>query len=249
MQTQAYPGKSGAMISTPSLREQKMFKSKKTMIRVGVLSAAALVVFGAPAAFAASSYNVTAGSAPAGTAVGYTATTTGASPQVTFRDTTSGVVRNCASASAAGTVTVGTILSGTGIGTVDGAGTVWGTCTGAGGLTFTVTSSGIWSLDATGDTVGGVTPVSISGVNLHVSGSGCDFDVTGSVDGTYTNGTSYGTLTLPGTTSGLTISNVSGGLACVFVGAQNGDSASLQATYQVAADIGAYNPIQITSNP
>ena len=37
------------MISTPSLKEQKMFKSKKTMIRVGVLSAA-LVVFGAPAA-------------------------------------------------------------------------------------------------------------------------------------------------------------------------------------------------------
>ena len=226
-----------------------MFKSKKTMIRVGVL-AAALVVFGAPAAFAASSYNVTAGSAPAGTVVNYTATTTGASPQVTFTFTTAGVVLTCVSASAPGTITVGTNLSATPISTVNGSGTVWATCTGPGGLTFTVTSSGIWSLDATGDTVGGVTPVSISGVNLHFAqnGGGCDFDVTGSIDGFYTNGTSFGTLTLPGTTSTLTISNVVG-FSCVFVGIQSGDSASFKATYQVAADIGAYNPIQITSNP
>ena len=227
-----------------------MFKSKKTMIRVGVLSAAALVVFGAPAAFAASSYNVTAGSAPAGTVVGYTATTTGASPQVTFTDTTSGFVLNCVSASAPGTVTVGTNLSGTGIGTVNGPGTIWNTCTGPFGLQLTHTGVGSWGLDATGDTVSGVTPVSISGVNLHVSddGGGCDFDYTGSIDGTYTNGSSNGTLTLPGTTSTLTISNVSG-FWCSSVNMRNGDSASFKATHQVAADNGAYNPIQITSNP
>ena len=221
-----------------------MFKSKKTMIRVGVLAAAALVAFGAPVAFAASSYNVTAGSAPAGTEVRYTATTTGASPQVTFQDTTVGTVLNCASASAPGTVTVGTNQSGTGIGTIDGPGTIWNTCTGPGGYTFTVTGSGSWGLDATGDTVGGVTPVSITGVNLHFAGS-CTFDYTGSIDGSYTNGPSFGTLTLPGTTSTLTISNVSGGFSCFFFGIQNGDSASLEATYQVVADIGADNPIQI----
>ena len=223
-----------------------MFKSKKTMIRVGVLSAAALVAFGAPAAFAASSYNVTAGSAPAGTIVDYTATTTGPLPQVRFTDTTAGVTFDCASASAAGTVTVGTNLSGTRIGTVDGPGWALTTCTGAGGLVFTHTGVGSWGLDATGDTVGGVTPVSISGVNVHFE-SDCSFDYTGSVDGTYTNGTSFGTLTLPGTASGLTISNTSFG--CIFFGIQNGDKASFKATYQVAADIGAYNPIQITSNP
>ena len=227
-----------------------MFKSKKTIIRVGVLSAAALVVFGAPAAFAASSYNVTAGSAPAGTVVGYTATTTGASPQVTFTDTTAGVVLNCASASATGTVTAGTNLSGTGIGTVDGPRWALTTCTGPFGLTFTHTGVGSWGLDATGDTVGGVTPVSISGVNVHFASGGCDFDYTGSIDGTYTNGPSTGTLDLPGTTSTLTISNVSGsGFLCVFAGIKNGDRASFEATYQVAADTGAYNPIQITSNP
>ena len=224
-----------------------MFKSKKTIIRVGVLSAAALVVFGALAAFAASSYNVTAGSAPASTVVGYTATTTGASPQVTFTDTTAGTVLNCASASAPGTVTVGTNLSGTRIGTINGPGTIWNNCTGL--FNFTVTGSGTWGLDATGDTVGGVTPGSITGVNVHFSddGGNCDFDVTGSIDGTYTNGASNGTLALPGTTSTLTISNVSG--HCGFIGIQNGDVASFQATYQVAADIGADNPIQITSNP
>ena len=121
------------------------------------------------------------------------------------------------------------------------------TCNGPLGLQVTHTGVGSWNLDATGDTVGGVTPVSISGVNLHVSGD-CDFDYTGSIDGTYTNRASNGTLTLPGTTSGLTISNVSGFL-CGSFGYQNGDSASLKATYQVAADNGAYNPIQITSNP
>ena len=224
-----------------------MFKSKKTIIRVGVLSAAALVAFGASAAFAASSYNVTAGSAPAGTVVGYTATTTGSSPQVTWKNTTAGTTWNCVSASAPGTIKAGTLLSGTGIGTVNGAGTVWNTCNGPFGLTLTYTGSGSWGLNATGNTVGGVTPVRISGVNVHVAGA-CNFDYTGSIDGTYTNGTSSGTLTLPGTTSGLTISNVSGS-TCGLFGLGNGHSASFKATYQVAADNGAYNPIGITSNP
>ena len=224
-----------------------MFKSKKTMIRVGVLSAAALVAFSAPAAIAASSYNVTAGSAPAGTVVSWSAPTVGALPQVTFRNTTGGTVYNCASASAPGTVTVGTLLSWTGIGTVNGAGTVWNTCTGPFGIVYTHTGIGSWRLDATGDTVGGVTPVRISGVNLHVAG-GCSFDYTGSIDGTYTNGPSSGTLTLPGTTSGLLISNVSGS-SCSFINIANGHAVSLKATYQVVANTGAYNPIQIISNP
>ena len=218
-----------------------MFKSKKTIIRVGVLSAVALVAFGAPAAFAASSYNVTAGSAPADTIIRYTATST----QVTFKDTTGGTTLNCASASATGTVTVGTNLSWTGIGTVDG--TVWNTCTGPGGSSFTVTGSGTWGLNATGNTVGGVTPVSISGVNLHVAGA-CTFDYTGSIAGTYANGTSSGTLTLPGTTSGLLISNVSGS-SCGFINIANGHAASFKATYSVVADTPAYNPIRIISNP
>ena len=213
------------------------------------------LAMGSAVAFAASSYNVTAGSAPAGTVVNYTATTTGASPHVTFTDTTSGTVLNCASASAPGTVKAGTNLSGTGIGTVAGAGTGWNTCTGPGGLSLTVTGSGSWGLNATGDTVvtagvdDGKTPGSITGVSAHVSGD-CDFDVTGSVDGSYTNGlkNSTGTLTLPGTSSTLTISNVSGFL-CGFAGIANGHSASFEATYQVVADNGAYNPIRIISNP
>ena len=224
----------------------RMSKKVSRAVVVPTIALSALAL--GSAAFAASSYNVSAGSAPAGTVVGYTATTTGASPQVTFTDTTPliDVVLNCESASAPGTVTVGTLLSGTGIGTVNGPGTVWNTCTGPGGLVLTVTGAGTWGLNATGDTAGGVTPGSITAVNAHVEGD-CAFDVTGSVDGTYTNGTSTGTLTLPGTTSTLTISNTSPG--CAFVGVADGHKASFKATYQVAADTAAYNPIQITSNP
>ena len=93
-----------------------------------------------------------------------------------------------------------------------------------------------------------MTAGSITAVNLHVAG-GCTYDYTGSIDGTYTNGPSNGTLTLPGTSSGLTISNVSGSLCRAFFGIQNGDLASFKATYQVAANTAAYNPIKIISNP
>ena len=234
----------------------RMSKKVSRAVVVPTIALSALAL-GSAAAFAASSYNVTAGSAPAGTVVRYTANTTGPSPQVTFTDTTANVVLNCVSASATGEVTVGTIPGATPpgtptpIGTVDG--TTWNTCTGPFGIQLTVTGSGSWKLNATGDTVGGVTPGSVSAVNAHVAGS-CAFDVTGSVDGSYTNGTTDGTLTvpglltLPGTSTALTISNVSGFL-CGSAGIQNGDHAKFKATYQVVADIGAYNPIRITSNP
>ena len=225
-------------------------RMSKKVSRAVVVPAIALsaLALGSAAAFAASSYNVAAGSAASGTIVGYTANTTGPLPQVTFTDTTSGAVLNCESASAAGTITVGTNRIGTGIGTVDSTG--WNNCTGPAGLQLTVTGSHPWSLNATGDTAGGVTAGTVSGVNAHVAdnGGGCDFDVTGSVAGSYTNGTSNGTLTLPGTSTTLTISNVSGFL-CGFAGIRSGDSASFRATYQVAADNADYNPIQITSNP
>ena len=220
--------------------------SRAVVVPVIALSALAL----GSASFAASSYNLTAGSAPATPLGGlpdtpYTATTTGASPQVTFTNTTAGVTLQCASASAPGEVTVGTNLSGTRIGNINGPGTIWNTCTGPGGLSLTVTGSGTWGLNSTGNTnVAGETAGTVSAVNAHVAGD-CSFDVTGSVDATYKNGTT--TLDLPGLTSTLTISNTSFG--CVFVGVANGDKASFKAAYQVAADNAAYNPIQITSNP
>ena len=224
----------------------RMSKKVSRAVVVPAIALSALAL--GSASFAASSYNVTAGSAPAGTAVGYTATTIGALPQVTFKDTTTGTVLNCVSASAAGKITVGTNLSGTGIGTVDS--TAWNTCTGPGNISLTVTGNHPWSLNATGntgDTGVGVTAGSITGINAHVSGGGCDFDVTGSVNGTYTNGPSTGTLDLPGTTSTLTIRNAT--FLCSFVGVGSGHPASFKATYQVVADNAAYNPIQITSNP
>ena len=224
-----------------------MFKSKKTIIRVGVLSAM-LVAFGAPAAFAAGSFDVTAGSAPAGTVVSWSATTVGALPQVTFKDTTGGTTLNCASGIAAGSITTGPGRDGDHVGTIDGAATVFNGCNGPFGLSFTVTGRDTWNLNATGDTVGGVTPLAISGVAIHFASSSCAFDLLGSLDGSYTNGATNGSLTLAGTSPTLTISNATGGVCAMFNYA-NGHAVSLKTTYQVAANTGAYNPIRITSNP
>lgn len=222
-----------------------MMRISKKVSRAAVVSAIALsaLAMGSAVAFATGSFNVTAGSAPAGTVVPYTATTTGASPQVTFKDTTGGTTLNCSSASAKGTVTVGSGRDSLKLGTIDGATTGWNTCTGPFGLVLTVTGINTWYIDATGSTVSGVTPGRVSSVTAHVAG-GCNFDVTGTVAGTYTNGTSSGTLTLPGTTSGLTISNVSGS-SCSLVNIANGHAASFKATYGVTANTSSYNPISI----
>lgn len=218
---------------------------KKFTRTVGIPAVAAVAVLaGSSAAFASGSFGVSAGSAATSTVVPYTATTTGSSPQVTFKDTTSGTTLNCASASAAGSVTVVSGHDSNGLGTINGATTGWNTCTGPFSLKFTVTGANTWNLNATGSTVGGVTPGSISNVSAHVAGNGCSFDVTGTANGSYTNGASSGTLTLPGTTSTLTISNVSGSL-CGFAGIANGHAASFKATYGVTANTSGYNPIQI----
>lgn len=211
-----------------------------------ITSAAAIAVLaGSSAAFASGSFNVTAGSAPAGTVVSYSAATTGAAPQVTFKDTTGGATLNCASASAPGSVKVGTGQDSNHLGSINGPGTSWNTCTGPLGLVLTVTGLNTWYIDATGSTnASGVTPGRISGVSAHVASSNCSFDVTGTVNGSYANGATSGTLTMPGTTSTLTISNVSGFL-CGAVGIANGHAASFKATYQVNANTPSYNPIQI----
>lgn len=223
---------------------------KINLLRAAVLPTAAVAALGlgSSAAFAASSYDVTAGSATsADNPVSWSASTTGDAPQITFVDTDANVTLNCASGAASGTLNVGQV-SGSDIATISS--TAWNTCTGPLGLSFTVAGSGDWFLNATGDTdANGTTAGNISNINAHVADPGiCEFDVTGSVDGSYTNGTSSGTLDLPGTTSTLTISNVTGPL-CALAGLSDGHHASFKATYDVAADNASFNPIQVTSNP
>lgn len=228
-------------------------KGTRTLLKraMAPVAIAGVLLVGASAAYAAGSFDVTAGSATTGTDVDYSATTLGSSPQVTFRDLNSGTTLNCASATAAGYVTVGPNQDGDAIGKIDGPSTVWNTCTGPFGLVLTVTGAGTWNIDATGSTASGVTPGKVSNIQAHVAGA-CNFDVTGTVvTGSYTNGTSTsdGVLSLPGTettaTSQLVISNVSGAL-CGLAGIANGHVASFEADYGVPANVASYNPIEIS---
>lgn len=219
--------------------------SKLARFTVVPVAAAAAIGLASPAAFAASSYNLSAGSAAAGSSVAFGAQGTG----IIFNDETAGASVTCTGSSIAGSAVAGEGLSGTGIATLDGSSVSFTDCTGPVGIEFTVTGSGTWSLDATGDTdANGSTAGTISGISASVSGSGCSFDATGSVAGAYANGDASGTLTLPSSEPTLTLSNVSGFL-CATAGIANGDQVSFAATYAVTANDAANNPIQVTSNP
>lgn len=219
--------------------------ARSVLVAGGVTAAA---VFGVSQASATTfTYAVAAGSAASGSSVAITGTASGtaSAPAITFTDTTTNQVLNCVSGTAPATATVGTGLSGTDLATIDGASTTWSTCTGPLGLAFTVTGSGSWDVNATDETVGGVTPGTISGASATVDDPGvCTFDVTGTVDATYTNG-STSTLAVSADNSTLTVSNVNGCFGII----NEGDSASFVGTYQVTGDDPANNPVTITSSP
>lgn len=209
------------------------------------LATAAGLVAATPAVFAAGTFTVTAGSATPGTTVGWTAATTGTTPQIHFDDTTSNIAFTCDSGTAAGTTTAGSGLSGFQIATIDATKTTWTNCHFI-GLNLTFTGTGTWALNAaTGSATGASGNVSY--VNLAASGTGsfgttCAFTITGSVPTTYTNADT--TLAING--GGLTISGVSG--ACGSLGIlKNGDAATLQADYAVTANNSADNPIAVTA--
>ncbi|MFE6647881.1 hypothetical protein ACFVJS_15035 [Nocardioides sp. NPDC057772] len=219
--------------------------SMSKLARFTVAPVAAVVAIGlaSPAAFAASSYNVSAGSAAAGSSVAFGAQ----GSNITFHDETAGTSVTCSGSSISGSTTVGQGLSGTGIATLNGSSVSFTDCTGPLGIEFTITGSGSWALNATGDTASGTTAGNISGITAKVSGSGCSFTASGSVAGNYTNGASSGTLSLPGSEATLTLANVSG-FMCGMAGIANGDKVSFAATYAVNATDAANNPIAVTSN-
>ena len=234
---------------------------KKFTRTVGIPAAAAVAVLaGSSMAFAASSYNVAAGSAASGTTLNWTGTTTGTSPQVQWHNVTSGgsLFSTCLTAAAHGTTTVGTGLANplAQIATTSaGVGTTWTGCKDtATGMEFTVTGTYPWSLNGNGDTVAGKTPGTISNINAHVHANNgtCDFDVkdqsgsAGRVDVKWTNGSPSTLEVLNNPT--LAIKNVSG-FGCGLVGMSNDDVLKFHAIYNVTADIAANNPITVTSNP
>lgn len=219
--------------------------ARAVLVAGGVAAAAVLGVSQASAADF--TYTVAAGSAASGSSVAITGTASGtaSAPAITFTDTTTNQVLNCVSGTAPATATVNSGLAGTDLATIDGASTTWTNCTGPLGLGFTVAGSGSWDVNATGETVGGATPGTITGASAAVDDPGvCSFDVNGSVEGTYTNGTTS-TLSTSATGSTLTISNVSGCFGII----NEGDSATFVGTYQITANDTANNPVTITSSP
>ncbi len=82
----------------------------KTIVVAG--AAAATMAIGIMPANAVGTWTVTAGSAATGTAVAIKGTTTGASPQIHFTDTTTSTDLTCDSGTASGTTTTGSGLSG-----------------------------------------------------------------------------------------------------------------------------------------
>jgi hypothetical protein len=209
---------------------------------IGLLAGlAAVALVCAAQASAVTTWTVKAGSAAAGTTVAITGKTIGTSPQIHFKDVTSGQTLTCASGTAPGTTKVGTGLSGTGIGHINGPKTKWNTCTGPAGLTFVVTGINTWNLNA-GTYTAPVTHGSITNVKATVVDSGvCSFTVTGKVAVSYSNSTHV--LTVPGTTATLTVSGVSGCLGII----NNNDKASFKGAYKLTANTTANNPITITS--
>lgn len=194
----------------------------------------------ATAASATTTWTVKAGTAAKGTIVAITGRTTGTTPQIHFKDTTSGQTLTCASGTAPGTTKVGSGLSGTGIGHVNGPKTTWKTCKGPGGLVFTVTGAQSWSINAKSYS-SGVTSGNITNIKATVTDPGvCTFTATGSVNIKYSNSTHI--LAVPGGPT-LSISGVSGCLGII----NNGDHASFTAKYALKANNTAYNPIKITS--
>lgn len=224
-------------------------RTKKNTRRIAVSAGAALatVALAATTALAAPlTYTVTAGSAPPGTTVNWTATTVDVpnAPDIVFTDVTDGITMTCESGSATGHVTTDSGLPGAGIGTITGASFM--NCQGL-GISLTVIPHTPWSLDATGATSGGVTSGQISSIDATVVDSGtggilCSFDVTGTVGGSYDNSTTE--LNLPGTNATLTITNVNGCFGLITEDAE----ATYEATYDVTADNPSYNPIHINSN-
>ncbi len=211
-----------------------MYRKKSFAVASAAVGATAVLVLSSGPAFAATTYTVSSGTTTTGTTT-YTAATTGASPQIAFDDLTTGVALSCTNGTAAGSIRLGSHISGVALGTI--ASTTWTGCLGPLGLKMTVKQNAPWTINATGTTTtAGATDGNISGVNATVSADqgGCSFDVTGGVTATITAVGSAQTLTIPTTGATLAISNVSG----CFGQINNADQADFGGTYQIAAASG-----------
>jgi hypothetical protein len=193
--------------------------------RTILAASAATTLVAAAGATTASAYTVTGGPALAGTA---SATTIGA---VT-----------CASSTVSATLNTGTGI-GANLGSISALHAP--SCV-LGPITLGVTASNpvtvpptpLPTIQATGPTVGGVTPVNLSSLRLRLVGALCSATVSGDAPGNYNNATRRLTVTTGGT---LTFSNISGCFGLLV----NGGAAPITATYNVVGS--PSNPIAVNN--
>lgn len=211
---------------------------RRSTLLLSVAAGASAVALTAAPAIAAPTYTVKAGTTTTGT-TSYTAATTGASPQVKFAAGTNNL--SCTSATATGSIKLGSGLSGAGLGSITGS--TWTGCIGPLNLPVTVVQTGTWSVNATGTTTAtGVTAGTVSNVaaTVSVNQGGCSFNVTGSVKSALvTTATKQQLKVKPQLT--LTIGNVVGCFGLL----SNGTKASFAATYKLKAANGQL----VISNP
>ena len=176
----------------------------------------------------------TAASAGATTATKFTVSPggkyTAAAGKTTLKDTATGTVLTCKSASAKGTLKKGKGLAGAKIGTISSS--AFNKCSGPLSLTFKVKQSGTWYLNVTkfSSKNGGVATGNISNVKATLSGPACTATVTGSTDATYSNKTN--TLSVKAVSKSghvLTISHVNGCAGLIH----NGNHSTFTGAYKI----------------
>jgi hypothetical protein len=203
------------------------------MIRRKAAGAIALIAI--PSAFAAgTTYTVKAGTHTSGSA-----SYSGSTSKISFKDTTSGIPLGCKGGTADGKVALGTHVAASKLGTITK--TTWKSCNGPLTTVLVPVQKGTWKLNASGKTSKGVTKVFVSNVVARVHQKGapgnCTFTVSdakkrGGADGEYSNSTHKLTLA-PGSHT-LKVSHAVGGCYNVI---SNGDTVTFKATYTLTGKI------------
>lgn len=222
--------------------------SAKMFLRgCAVAGATALIAVAGPA-WATGTYSISAGSTTSGD-VPYTASTTGATPQIDFH--TAFVNMSCDAGTAAGFLHLGSNVPGDNIASIDS--TTWTNCLSF-GLPMTVTQlspntpATPWILNATGVPTSGVTAGTVTDVKAHVAHtpvnpndpSLCSFDVSGSVDGNFNANNQSLNITSPTAGATLVISNIVG----CFGQLVDQEEAFFEASYAISNDEGPVSIVQ-----
>lgn len=217
-----------------------MIGSSVRLLAAIVIAAGAMISFGPPAS-ASTTINVRAGSAGAGTSVGFAAAAIG----IRIADETDGGLEiGCNLGSVSGRLNVGSFPAGQLIGSTTGL-RQWQNCISFAGLELKVTAAGTWNVSTNWyNPSTGRASLTLSNMRLNVvtsDASNCSFTVRGSEVALFSNASQ--TLTIKPGTSTLTLATVT---PCFGLWL-NGDRMSITATFGVTMNFGVDSPLTITS--